>query len=45
MKKFMRENLKFICFALIILAGSFIAGTNTKKSGSSNQKMLYDKYL
>ena len=38
MKKFMRENLKFICFALIILAGSFIAGTNTKKAGAATRK-------
>ena len=38
MKKFMRENSKFICFALIILAGSFIAGTNTKKAGAATRK-------
>ena len=41
MKKFMRENLKFICLALIILAGSFAIRTNVK-GRSSNQKMLYD---
>ena len=40
MKKFMRENLKFICFALIILAGSFIAGTNTKKREQQPENVI-----
>ena len=38
MKKFMRENLKFICLALIILAGSFAIGTNVKKAGAATRK-------
>ena len=37
MKKFMRENLKFICLALIILAGSFAIGTNVKKAGAATR--------
>ena len=38
MKKFMRENLKFICLALIILAGSFAIRTNVKKAGAATRK-------
>ena len=34
----MRENLKFICLALIILAGSFAIGTNVKKAGAATRK-------